>query len=58
MQVPAFFVIGGAERDRTVDLLSARQALSQLSYSPILSISSGLDTMTPRTCQSFYFSLI
>ena len=27
-------VIGGAERDRTVDLLNAIQALSQLSYSP------------------------
>ena len=25
---------GGAERDRTVDLLLAKQALSQLSYSP------------------------
>ena len=27
---------GGAERDRTVDLLNAIQALSQLSYSPTL----------------------
>ena len=27
---------GGARRDRTADLLRARQALSQLSYSPIL----------------------
>ena len=26
---------GGAKRDRTVDLLRARQALSQLSYGPI-----------------------
>jgi hypothetical protein len=26
--------VGGAERDRTVDLLNAIQALSQLSYSP------------------------
>ncbi len=26
---------GGAKRDRTADLLRARQALSQLSYSPI-----------------------
>jgi hypothetical protein len=25
---------GGAKRDRTADLLRARQALSQLSYSP------------------------
>ena len=28
------FLGGGAERDRTVDLLTASQALSQLSYSP------------------------
>ena len=28
--------IGGAKRDRTADLLRARQALSQLSYSPSL----------------------
>jgi hypothetical protein len=27
--------IGGAKRDRTVDLLRAKQALSQLSYSPL-----------------------
>ena len=27
--------IGGARRDRTADLLRARQALSQLSYGPI-----------------------
>jgi hypothetical protein len=27
--------LGGAERDRTVDLLTASQALSQLSYSPV-----------------------
>ncbi len=26
---------GGAKRDRTADILRARQALSQLSYSPI-----------------------
>ena len=26
--------IGGGERDRTVDLLLAKQALSQLSYTP------------------------
>ena len=29
-------VIGGARRDRTADLLRARQALSQLSYGPVL----------------------
>ena len=27
---------GGAKRDRTADLLRARQALSQLSYGPIV----------------------
>ena len=29
---------GGAMRDRTADLLRARQALSQLSYSPITAV--------------------
>jgi hypothetical protein len=28
--------VGGDKRDRTVDLLLARQALSQLSYAPIM----------------------
>ena len=28
---------GGAEEDRTPDLLRARQALSQLSYGPVIS---------------------
>ena len=28
--------LGGAMRDRTADLLRAKQALSQLSYSPII----------------------
>ena len=27
---------GGAERDRTADLLNANQALSQLSYCPVI----------------------
>jgi hypothetical protein len=31
--------LGGAERDRTADLLVANEALSQLSYSPTTSIS-------------------
>ncbi len=31
-------IIGGASRDRTDDLLTASQALSQLSYSPFMSI--------------------
>ena len=35
MQVHPFFV-GGARRDRTADLLRARQALSQLSYGPMV----------------------
>jgi hypothetical protein len=30
----SFVFYGGAERDRTVDLLNAIQALSQLSYGP------------------------
>ncbi len=30
---------GGADRDRTDDILLAKQALSQLSYSPLMSIS-------------------
>ena len=29
------FCIGGGERDRTDDLLLAKQALSQLSYTPV-----------------------
>ena len=29
---------GGAKRDRTADLLHAMQALSQLSYSPIVHV--------------------
>ena len=31
---PAVSFAGGADRDRTDDLLNANQALSQLSYSP------------------------
>ena len=38
---------GGAMRDRTADLLRARQALSQLSYSPIVVIS--LPVIFPET---------
>ena len=30
------FEFGGAKRDRTADLLHAMQALSQLSYGPVL----------------------
>ena len=32
---------GGAMRDRTADLLRAKQALSQLSYSPVIERSGG-----------------
>ncbi len=34
---------GGAKRDRTADLLRARQALSQLSYSPIMERVMGIE---------------
>jgi hypothetical protein len=33
---PVFYNFGGGERDRTDDLLLAKQALSQLSYTPYL----------------------
>ena len=33
--LPQSFLVGGARRDRTADLLRARQALSQLSYGPL-----------------------
>jgi hypothetical protein len=40
---------GGAERDRTDDLLLARQALSQLSYSPIqIQPAKGLEALGPQ----------
>ncbi len=32
--LPAIVLFGGAERDRTADLVNAIHALSQLSYSP------------------------
>ena len=34
-QQQRFYKVGGARRDRTADLLRARQALSQLSYGPL-----------------------
>ena len=40
---------GGGERDRTDDLLRARQALSQLSYTPTLISMVGLDGLEPST---------
>ena len=33
-KIEYFYEFGGGERDRTDDLLLARQALSQLSYTP------------------------
>ena len=51
LQIPT----GGAGRDRTDDLLLAKQALSQLSYSPVFGTSSGtsvlvgLDGFEPST---------
>ena len=33
-----FLRVGGAERDRTVDPLLAKQVLSQLSYSPLVAL--------------------
>ncbi len=35
LSVPNYYGNGGAKRDRTADLLRARQALSQLSYGPV-----------------------
>ena len=42
-----FAFIGGAKRDRTADLLRAKQALSQLSYSPMVGLN-GLEPSTSR----------
>jgi hypothetical protein len=44
--------IGGAERDRTVDLLNAIQALSQLSYSPTCrTLKANLKNLPQSTCR-------
>jgi hypothetical protein len=40
------FFIGGAERDRTADLVNAIHALSQLSYGP-----NATDRQTPESAQ-------
>ena len=40
---------GGGERDRTDDLLLAKQALSQLSYTPSVKRLVGLDGFEPST---------
>ena len=51
---------GGDKRDRTVDLLLAKQALSQLSYTPVLAAFSGTrffpfchreDSVVPRAAR-------
>jgi hypothetical protein len=39
----AFSLYGGDKRDRTADLLNAIQALSQLSYTPIMVRATGLE---------------
>ena len=45
IRVPFFF--GGARRDRTADLLRARQALSQLSYGPMITWLVSLNSRDP-----------
>ena len=39
---------GGGERDRTDDLMLAKHALSQLSYTPLVVGQGGLEPPTPR----------
>src|SRR5712692_3602462 len=46
--LPSSFRSGGGERDRTDDLLLAKQALSQLSYTPDKKLV-GLDGFEPST---------
>lgn len=43
---------GGGKRDRTADLLHAMQALSQLSYTPVLRL--GLSNEEARLCTIFF----
>ena len=51
---PQYAFIGGGERDRTDDLLRARQALSQLSYTPkivlVFCVLSSLDSSVVASC--------
>ena len=42
--------IGGGERDRTDDLLLAKQALSQLSYTPVPQRAADTDAQRRRHC--------
>ena len=44
-----FVLDGGADRDRTDDLLLAKQALSQLSYSPFSQVAVGPEGIEPST---------
>ena len=44
----SLLLFGGAKRDRTADLLRAKQALSQLSYSPNMVGLNGLEPSTSR----------
>ena len=58
----ALSINGGARRDRTADLLHAMQALSQLSYSPVMRPSvrdSGAHCMElPELCQTFFLGFL
>ena len=45
--------IGGAKRDRTADLLLAEQALSQLSYSPLMVPRAGVEPARLLTAMGF-----
>ncbi len=45
VSIQLFCLIGGGERDRTDDLLLAKQALSQLSYTPSENRSNGLNRL-------------
>ena len=47
--LPRIKIAGGANRDRTDDLLLAKQALSQLSYGPASRWLVGLDGFEPST---------
>ena len=47
-------MLGGDKRDRTADLLHAMQALSQLSYTPVISLN---NYKTLKTIQDFILFL-
>ncbi len=50
--------IGGDKRDRTADLLRARQALSQLSYIPIQGTGIRIQVSVPNLTYSFHYFLL